>query len=389
MKFYQGLQSFEADIVSTTHVEMAAKKTDMGSSYHLALLRPNSFALIMQAGMNGGSLISDGNKTTTYMPMFNKYTTTDAPRDLSELAQPMGLVMVLGGLPLGIENFLDKDPIKSFSRDLTKSEYVGLEKIGDKPAHHLRLVGKVYSIELWIADGAQPFLLQSQITPDMKNTFKVISEEQKKKMPAGFDTMSMSRTNTFSNWKINQSIAADEFQFKPPLGAQLVDDLFPHKAEPPHPLIGKPAPDFELAGLDGKTVKLSSLKGKIVVLDFWATWCGPCVAALPIVSEVTSSFKDRGVVFYAVNLGQKAEDIAAFQKEKDIVFPVLLDAKEDIAKLYLAKAIPQTVLIDKSGKIQAVHIGFQANLKKELTQQLGDMVAGKDISVSPAPAKEK
>jgi peroxiredoxin len=206
---------------------------------------------------------------------------------------------------------------------------------------------------------------------------KSLSEEQKKKLPAGFEMMSMVRTNIFTNWKMNQPVALATFKFQPPADAQLVSELVP---QPPHPLIGKMAPDFQLNGLDGKSVKLASLRGKIVVLDFWATWCGPCVATLPIVLEVTSSFKDRGVVFFAVNLKEKADHVRKFQTDKNLSFSVLFDANGSIADLYLAKAIPQSVVIDKDGKIQAVHVGFSSSLKTTLTQQLNDLLDGKQLA---------
>ena len=292
----------------------------------------------------------------------------------------MYIPMVYEGMNLNLEVFFQKDPIKTLSHDLIKSEYLGLEKIGDASTHHLRLARKASVTDLWIAEGTPPSLIQCQATQDMQNVMKGFSEEQKKKMPADMDLMKMSRLTVFSNWKLNQPIDAATFEFKPPLGAKLVSEFV---TQPPHPLIGKIAPDFELTDLDGKAVKLSSLKGKVVVLDFWATWCGPCVAALPTVSSVTSSFHDKGVVFYAVNMKEKSDVISKFQTDKNLTFPVLLDPEGTVADLYLAKSIPQTVLIDANGKIEAVHVGFKVNLKKELTQQLTDMLSGKDLSFIP------
>jgi len=381
--FYAGLQSFETDVASATNIKMSGMKQEMDSSFHIALSRPNEFALIKVDGMMGGSLISDGKTCITYPTALKKYTSSDAPDKLSDLLQPMNLMIVEGPLPLGLESLLTSDPLKTFQERLTKSEYVGLEKIGDVPAHHVRLSNNPYITDLWIADGATPFLVQSQIAQDMKDSLKSLSDEQKKKLPAGFETMSMVRTNVFTNWKLNQQVAAATFKFQPPPDAQLVTE-FVH--QPPHPLVGKIAPDFQLNDLDGKPVKLSSLRGKTVVLDFWATWCGPCVATLPIVSEVTLSFKDRGVAFFAVNLREKADQIYKFQTDKSLSFPVLLDADGSVANLYLAKEIPQSVLIDKDGKIQAVHVGFSPSLKTTLTQQLNDLLDGKQLTEAKSGA---
>jgi peroxiredoxin len=123
-----------------------------------------------------------------------------------------------------------------------------------------------------------------------------------------------------------------------------------------------------------------------VVLDFWATWCGPCGMSLPLVTDATAAFKDKGVVFYAVNEQEDATAIRKFQTGKSLTFPVLLDSDGKVGGLYKASAIPETVLIDKNGKIVAVHVGYDPNVKEKLTRQLNDLLVGKDISAALAHA---
>ena len=388
INYYAGLKSFQADIASTTHIEMTGMKSDMDSSYHIALQRPNSFALIANSGMMGGTVVSDGKKWVTFQSQLKKYTSTDAPA-LDDLLQPMNLVLIEGGLPFGLEAFLSKDPLKQLQADLTKSEYVGEEKIGTISTQHVRLTGIPYIKDFWIRTGDEPLLLQCEIHQDLSSTFKKLSADQKKKMPMGLnmESMKMSRTSVYSNWQTNQPVAASVFQFTPPPEAQLVDAFY---TPPPHPLTDKPAPDFQLNDLDGHPVKLADLRGKIVVLDFWATWCGPCVASLPLVTEVATSFKDRGVVFYAVNLRETAAKIQEFQKNKNLAFPVLLDTDGKVAGLYQAKGIPQTVLIDKTGKIVSVHVGYDPGIKprliKQLTALVNDQILPTETSAVSAPA---
>lgn len=131
------------------------------------------------------------------------------------------------------------------------------------------------------------------------------------------------------------------------------------RKSPAHELMGQPAPSFSLPALsDGNPVALEDLKGSVVVLDFWATWCGPCVAALPKVQEVARDKASAGVKVFAINLKEDREKVAAFVKEKGLELPVLLDAQGTSARAYKVQAIPQQVVIDRTGKVTAVFIGF-------------------------------
>lgn len=146
-------------------------------------------------------------------------------------------------------------------------------------------------------------------------------------------------------------------------------------------LLGKPAPTFSLDDLGGTKIDLEThLKNKdIVVLDFWATWCPPCRMALPIVTSVTQSMKDKGVVFYAVDQGESANQVKEYLQSAKISPNVILDQKRTAGKLYKLHGIPQTVIIGKDGTVQALHIGFGGGLKEELTEQLEKLAKGENL----------
>lgn len=125
-------------------------------------------------------------------------------------------------------------------------------------------------------------------------------------------------------------------------------------------LKGKPAPDFELTTLDGGTVKLSDQKGKVVLLDFWATWCPPCVAALPHVQKVATDkeLAEKGLVVWAVNAGEQKAKIEAFLKKNNYTFTVPMDSKTTTLKAYGIEGIPTQIVVGKDGKIVHVGVGF-------------------------------
>ncbi|ARO58232.1 MULTISPECIES: redoxin domain-containing protein [Bacillus cereus group] len=125
--------------------------------------------------------------------------------------------------------------------------------------------------------------------------------------------------------------------------------------------IGKSAPDFELTKLDGTNVKLSDLKGKKVILNFWATWCGPCQQEMPDMEAFYKEHKEN-VEILAINYtpsekGGGEEKVSNFAKEKGITFPVLLDKNIDVTTAYKVITIPTSYFIDTKGVIQDKFIG--------------------------------
>jgi peroxiredoxin len=118
---------------------------------------------------------------------------------------------------------------------------------------------------------------------------------------------------------------------------------------------GTAAPDFTVQ-VDGKSLKLSELKGHPVMLDFWATWCGPCVASLPHTQEVYEKGKDVGLQVIAIS-DESNDTVSKFIKENKYTFPVGLDAKDEASSAYKVDGIPTTVVIDKDGKVVTYILG--------------------------------
>jgi len=152
---------------------------------------------------------------------------------------------------------------------------------------------------------------------------------------------------------------ATEFAWAPPQGARDFAALAAADEKPEATALeGKAAPDFTLKGVDGKEVKLSAMKGKVVVLDFWATWCPPCRASLPHLDETNKEFAAKGVQFFAVNLEEEQDVVKKFIADTKLATTVLFDSTGATAQSYGASAIPETVVVGKDGKIKKVLVGF-------------------------------
>jgi thiol-disulfide isomerase/thioredoxin len=115
--------------------------------------------------------------------------------------------------------------------------------------------------------------------------------------------------------------------------------------------------DFELEDLDGRMRKLSSFQGKVVFLNFWATWCGPCRVEMPSMQRMYDELKSEGLEIVAVDLQETERQVKSFVEEFDLSFPVLLDKSGIVGATYAIRSIPTTYLIDRGGSILARAIG--------------------------------
>jgi len=133
-----------------------------------------------------------------------------------------------------------------------------------------------------------------------------------------------------------------------------------------HPLEGKAAPAFTAPLIDGGTLEMADQGGKVVVLDFWASWCPPCREGLPKIDALAKEFTGQSVAFFAVSLDQNPEDAKAFAEKHDLAIPVALDTSGRAAGEYGVESIPQTVIVGKDGTVREVHVGAGAGLKATL-----------------------
>lgn len=128
----------------------------------------------------------------------------------------------------------------------------------------------------------------------------------------------------------------------------------------------KPAPDFEAKALDGKTLRLSGLRGKVVLLDFWATWCGPCEETIPHLLELYRLHGARGLEIVGISVDDTDSDVPPFVAQHGMRYPVVVDSDKDLLELYGVRSIPTSVLVDREGRIRGRWLGSGDEVEREL-----------------------
>ena len=131
-----------------------------------------------------------------------------------------------------------------------------------------------------------------------------------------------------------------------------------------------PAPDFTLTDANGQPVTLSDLRGQVIMINFWASWCGPCRQEMPLLEQIHQRYEPLGFTLLAVNVEENSADGQAFLQERPVSFPVLYDPQNGISKLYDVVAMPSTVLIDRQGNIRYLHHGYKPGYENDYQDQI-------------------
>jgi tetratricopeptide (TPR) repeat protein/thiol-disulfide isomerase/thioredoxin/outer membrane lipoprotein-sorting protein len=224
---------------------------------------------------------------------------------------------------------------------------------------------------------------------DEKNYLVLRTEMTSASTPAmpGVPPMRMTQNTVVESLKIGEGIADDVFTFTPPSDAKLVAQFGVANGAIPSnqgsQYIGKSAADFTLRDLSDKPVRLSDLRGKVVVLDFWATWCGPCREEMPDLEELQKANKD--IVVLGVDVGEDETQVKKFVSDNHITFPILLAGQDRMIEDYGAHGYPTTVVIDKSGAIRSYTVGYatggDSNLRVAIKR------AGKETGMVAPPVE--
>jgi peroxiredoxin len=134
-------------------------------------------------------------------------------------------------------------------------------------------------------------------------------------------------------------------------------------------LTGQPAPDFALKSSTGENLRLSEYRGDVVMINFWATWCGPCRQEMPLLDDLYARYERVGFTLLGVNIDDDSRRAMQMIDELGVNFPVLFDASKNVSKLYDVQAMPVTVLVDREGTVRHIHHGYKPGYEdKYLTE---------------------
>lgn len=135
-------------------------------------------------------------------------------------------------------------------------------------------------------------------------------------------------------------------------------------------LEGQAAPDFALKSSNGENLRLSEYRGNVVMINFWATWCGPCRQEMPLLDELYNRYERVGFNLLGVNIDDDSSRAMRMVEELGVDFPVLFDAQKEVSKLYEVEAMPVTVIVDRQGTVRYVHHGYKPGYEDKYLDQI-------------------
>jgi len=377
-KTLQQLPSYRCKLQAVIHIKANGMDNRMASDYSVQIEQPRRWAIIKKSGVMGGTSVSDGKQVTNYLQMMQQYSVEALPEDwLGNLpaSGPMEMMGLMG--PAAFASFFMGHGLTDWMLNgVNESEHLGSESVDGFDCEHYRYTQEDGSQwELWVELGEHVLFRKFEMKPDVSQA------------DGPMQGMSMNVQMNFTDWETTAKSTEEDFVFVPPADAKEVEDLLSGLGgsgthdQPPHALVGEEAPVFEIQNLDGDPFRLEDHLGdKVIVLDFWATWCGPCTAALPGLANVAKQFEGKDVLVYAVNQGEEADVVQDFLSKENLELAVLLDTEGSVGELYAVEGIPMTAVIGKDKRVQVVHVGYSPGMEKKLAQEVEDLLAGEDLA---------
>ena len=138
--------------------------------------------------------------------------------------------------------------------------------------------------------------------------------------------------------------------------------------------VSGPAPNFTLKSLSGKNLKLSEMTGNVVLINFWASWCGPCRQEMPLLNDLHNKYEALGFTVLGVNVEEQSENARGFINDFPVDFPILLDNRNQVSQMYNVIAMPTTVVVDRDGNMRYLHKGYKPGDEKQYRKMVKELI---------------
>lgn len=350
LQAYRGAKTYQDD--GRVQIHMGAQQTGGAPSLPSVLRfeRPNKVSFDLDVM----SIRSDGAKMVRFSRRTGQAFGAPAPAVMT----PEAVVTLAPGQPdlfVHLKLLMGEDPLSGLLDDATTVALEPDAMVDEQPCYVVRFGQPDDQMDARMYIDKQTHLLRE---------FRLSAAGKEDKLPPGMpERISLQLRNP----RIDEPIPAEVFSV-------------PLAAAPDQNASGTPAPLFELQDLDGNNFKLIDLRGKVVVLDFWATWCKPCIDEMPFLQRAYVAYKGKPVAFVGIctDVGAPAGKIRKFLNRLGVTFPTLLDSTGTVQQLYDVRGLPTTVLIDKQGVVRAVHAGFstfgRSNPVDALTKKIDELL---------------
>ncbi len=361
LAIYKSLQGYRDTTTTERHLVSPSMDSRITTQMFFAFERPDRLRLETKDGPAGEwVMVSNGKDLVTYRGMWKQYTTEKTPREWQSAERRW---MFSSGLDHLVQRLvLSKNPARELLEEVEEVVEKGRDDLEGTPAIIVELkmpakslgerwaAHKMIPVRLWIDE--RDFLIRKgSYDLDWETMSQKMPEEMRRRMPFKQMTLIME----FTDIELNPVFPEDTFRFSPPEDATLVEHFGPPDGRSPvsqGELVGRRAPNFVLKDIQGKKVGLDDFKGKVLIVDFWATWCSPCREQMPTYTALQSLYAPRGFSMIGLSVDDGPEVVRDFAENYRVNFPLLM-ADEQVRQQYGGTGVlPTTFVIDKGGIVR-------------------------------------
>jgi thiol-disulfide isomerase/thioredoxin/outer membrane lipoprotein-sorting protein len=339
---YRNLKRYQFDFTLLTEIRSAAGRKSVETHIELTAIRPDKLRMLISGGLGELQVYYDGAVSWVFVSPLKQYTrklTGSAKETAADGASRFAAIAMQV-----LEQF------ERISTSVRTAKILRTEKleVGDSQVECL-----VIEVELEEQDPDEKRLRTYWIDSQRNLVLKLVQFDKLSGEAA--NALETEITTTFKKADINPSIPDGTFAFEPPAGAKEVAAF--RTAHPAAIEIGSEAADIQLKDLEGREIQLKSLRGSVVLLNFWASWCGPCRLEMPVIEKLHQQFHRKGLRVFGVN-DEDIDTIRDYVAEHEYSFPTLVDTNQQAMSLYRIRGIPTMVVIDREGKIAQYRLGL-------------------------------